>query len=971
MKSKKEVQTRSRLILFVFLFVFSTSMFAGLSGVSGKEGAYPSILTDKEKAWLKAHPIIKLAPDPEFKPIEFFDQNGFYAGIAADYAQLLEQKLHIKFEVIRCENWDDVTQRIKNSDVDVLNAVVKTPQREVYLKFPPPYLKIPSVIIARKNVNADLTLDMLKGMKIVMVSSYGYVDLIRNKYPGLNIELVPEQKTALRKVSFGMVDAFVGDLATASFYIESEGITNLKLVGETEPPNISGFAVRSDWPELSDILEKGMTLITKDEKDAIYKKWIHLTVEPGITLQEFKRYGLILAGIITSIIIGFLIWSRQLKRLVTLRTEDLKKEIEKHKRTDEALRQSETYLQTLIDSLPDLVWLKDSDGVYLTCNSKFERFFGAKKTDIIGKTDYDFVNAELADFFRKNDKIVMTAGKPKKNEEKVTYADDGHAELLETLKSPMYNQEGKLIGVLGVGRDITERKMAELALMENNELLTSFIRHSPVYCYIKEVSPKRSLVLQASENYEEMIGIKGSQMIGKTMEELFPPEFAAKITADDWDVVSKGCLLKLDEDLNGRNFTTIKFPVVLGDKTLLAGYTIDITDRKQAEAEKLMAQKISGEHAKQALIGQIAGKMAHDFNNILGIIMGNAELALIDCTDDQTKKRLDLIYNQTIRGKNLTKNLVAFAKDQEPKQEFFSIDEKMDLVLNLLKMDLDGINVIRQYSHGIPELLADSGMIEHAIVNLVQNSIHAVSLVERPQIIVRIYHQGEFIFFEIEDNGCGIPSEFLGEIYEPSFTLKGSKDKTGMYKPGIKGTGYGMSNVKRYIEGHKGDISIHSEPKKGTNVTIKLPVIKKELTVEEIKNIKKERIYFEKYILLVEDEQALSDIQYSILTHDPCNHKVDVANTGQMAIDLLERNQYDLISLDYVLPGNFNGIDVYRHIRETNKTVPILFISGNLEFLESIKDLKKKDTYVNHLSKPCKNIDYINSINELFGDVSI
>jgi two-component system cell cycle sensor histidine kinase/response regulator CckA len=384
-----------------------------------------------------------------------------------------------------------------------------------------------------------------------------------------------------------------------------------------------------------------------------------------------------------------------------------------------------------------------------------------------------------------------------------------------------------------------------------------------------------------------------------------------------------------------------------------------------------MAQKITDENRKQALIGRIAGKMAHDFNNILGIIMGNAELALIDCPDHQTKKKLDLIYNQTIRGKNLTKNLVAFAKDQEPKQEFFSIGEKIDLVLNLLKKDLDGINVIRQYSHGIPELLADPGMIEHAIVNLVQNSIHAVSLVERPQIIVRIYHQGEFIFFEIEDNGCGIPSEFLGGIYEPSFTLKGSKDKNGMYKPGIKGTGYGMSNVKRYIEQHKGNISIHSELQKGTNVTIKLPVIKKELTDEEIKDVKKEKIYFEKHILLVEDEQAISDIQYSILTHDPCNHRVDVANTGQMAIDLLKRNQYDLISLDYVLPGNFNGMDVYHHIRERNNAVPVLFISGNIEFLESIKDLKQKDPYVDHLSKPCKNIDYVNGVNKLFRSVAI
>ena len=412
-------------------------------------------------------------------------------------------------------------------------------------------------------------------------------------------------------------------------------------------------------------------------------------------------------------------------------------------------------------------------------------------------------------------------------------------------------------------------------------------------------------------------------------------------------------------------------PIVVKGKTMLHTTWRNITERKQAEAEKLIAQKNADDNEKMALVGRIAGKMAHDFNNILGIVMGNTELALLDCLEPNTKKTLELIYEQTIRGKNLTKNLVAFAKDQEPKQEFFSINEKMDLVLNLLKKDLEGINVLRQYERGTPELLADPGMMEHAIVNLVQNSIHAVSLVEQPEILVRTYHQGETIFLEIEDNGCGIPPEFLGEIFEPSFTLKGSKDQSGMYKPGIKGTGYGMSNVKRYIEQHKGDISIHSEVQIGTKVTIKLPVIKKELTFEEIANFKKEKIFFEKHILVVEDEQAILDVQYRILSHEPCNHKVDIANNGQVAIDLLNRNEYDLISLDYVLPGKFNGMDVYHHLREKNQNVPVLFISGNIDFLESIQELKKHDLYVDHLSKPCKNIDYVNCINKLFGIVAI
>jgi signal transduction histidine kinase/ActR/RegA family two-component response regulator len=408
----------------------------------------------------------------------------------------------------------------------------------------------------------------------------------------------------------------------------------------------------------------------------------------------------------------------------------------------------------------------------------------------------------------------------------------------------------------------------------------------------------------------------------------------------------------------GVNFVFLNTLTAVGVATLVQGLSEMFQDRQVAQRKLL-------ENQKMALVGQVAGKMAHDFNNILGVVMGTAELARLDCPHEPTRKSLEMIFDQTVRGKNLTQNLVAFAKDQEPKQEYFKVHEKIDLVLDLLKKDLDGIDVSTEYARDLPPLLADPGMIEHALVNLVQNAVHALSLIPSPRLVIRVRREKSWMIMEIKDNGCGIPAVVMERVFEPSFTLKGSKDIQGVYRSGIKGTGYGMANVKRYVQQHRGTISLHSEPHKGTVVCIRLPIVNKELTPEEIADTGIDRFVIGKQILVVEDEPAISDIQYRILTQAPCRHVVDIAENGRAALDFLSKKFYDLISLDYVLPGGQSGMDIYRHIRQHHKTVPVVFISGNIQFLESIQALQKKDPHLDYLSKPCMNKEYIRSINQL------
>ncbi len=333
---------------------------------------------------------------------------------------------------------------------------------------------------------------------------------------------------------------------------------------------------------------------------------------------------------------------------------------------------------------------------------------------------------------------------------------------------------------------------------------------------------------------EKMYGYSQKEAMGKKITDIIIPEHMRReVEQNIKNCMESGGKIPAGElglmDKHGNKVPVFSSHVMFESAYGREMYCIDIDLKaiQQAEEEKILAEKIAGEHEKFALVGQIAGKMAHDFNNILGAIMGNTELSLLDCKEVETRKTLKLILEQTLRGKDLTRNLVAFARDQELKQELFEINEKIDLVLSLLKKDLYAIEVIRENRSEPVELLADSGMIEHALINIVQNAIHALSKVEEKRIIIRTYTDADEICIEIEDNGCGIEEEYLEKIFEPAFTLKGLKDAAGSYKDDIRGTGYGMANVRKYINQHRGSIIVESTPGKGTKFIITLPCVNK------------------------------------------------------------------------------------------------------------------------------------------------
>jgi signal transduction histidine kinase/ABC-type amino acid transport substrate-binding protein len=320
------------LFFLPLLMVFGNTALAKETILKQGSGAG---LTQEEKVWLRSHPQIRLSPDPDFLPIEYIDESGKYTGIAADYIALLEKKLDIDFKILKYKNWDEVIEKAKARESDMWGAATPTPQRLKYMLFTKPFIELPAVVIVRKNIEKTLSLKDLKGLKVAVISGYGIHDHLYVNHPDIELDVVPNISAGLKKVSFGMVDAMIANIALATYYIEKDGITNLRTAGESGYVYKWGFASRNDWPELNQILQKGINLIDESEKIEINRKWVGLKSAPSLTFKDIAIPVISVLGLFA--VASILISNRVLKKQVLKRTIDLQNELTERKRIENLL----------------------------------------------------------------------------------------------------------------------------------------------------------------------------------------------------------------------------------------------------------------------------------------------------------------------------------------------------------------------------------------------------------------------------------------------------------------------------------------------------------------------------------------------------------------------------------------------------------------------------------------------------------
>lgn len=317
---------RSKILVTVVLFIFITA--AGLiftvnaeieeisdsESIANSQGRLEN-LTDSETVWLKEHPVITVAIDPDWPPVEFDDKKGEPSGMSMDYLELIEKKLDVEFRLIKNLSWMEAYKKMQRYEIDMTTSVSETPQRKEFWAFTEPYMNIPLVIATQSDVTYISELEELAGKKVALVDGYAIMDWLPKDYPGIEVVPVKNAFEGLEMLQRGEVFAYIDNLLIIGYYQAKMQVNTIKIAGQTKYTNSQCMAVRKDWAPFAGILQKALEAIPQSQRNEIYRKWIPVRYEHGFNYKLFWQVFTLFA-----VIVLFLFYrNRMLKREINNR----------------------------------------------------------------------------------------------------------------------------------------------------------------------------------------------------------------------------------------------------------------------------------------------------------------------------------------------------------------------------------------------------------------------------------------------------------------------------------------------------------------------------------------------------------------------------------------------------------------------------------------------------------------------------
>ncbi|MCP4719809.1 MAG: PAS domain S-box protein [Desulfobacteraceae bacterium] len=606
----------------------------------------------------------------------------------------------------------------------------------------------------------------------------------------------------------------------------------------------------------------------------------------------------------------------------TIYFSKLRTEIKDRKQAEGDLLESEKKYRDLIDSAPDLRYRTDMEGkitfvsrsVFNLSGYTVEESMGMKMAEEI------YVNPEERTVFlqalQKNGHITNFEAQLKRKDGTIWWAST-NAHLSK-------NEDGSIIGVEGVSRDVTERKQIESEL----EKLSAAIQQSPVSIIITDLEGDIEYV---NPKFCQLTGYSSEEVIGKNPRFLQSGVMSKEIYETLWETILAGQEWRGELQNKKKNGEMYWEDAVIsgifdkkGEITHFLAVKEDITKRKLIEAQLQQSQKIES-------IGNLAGGIAHDFNNLLFPIIGMSEMLLEDLPQDSLEyENAQEIFIAGRRAGDLVQQILAFSRQSEHKMTPVRVQNVLKEVLKLSRSTIpSNIEIHENIQQDCGLIMADPTQVHQIAMNLITNAYHAIEdkngainiklekmTLQDNELPDTVLQPGQYVRLSVSDSGIGMTQSTIHNIFEPYFTTK----EKG------KGTGLGLSVVYGIVKEHKGEIKVYSEVGKGTTFCIYLPLMKKTMGAVSVEHSSEAETGAEK-ILLVDDEVSVAKLEGQMLSR--LGYQVTIKTNSRDALNTFRLNPdfFDLMISDMTMP-DMTGDQLSKEILSLKPDIPIVICTG-------------------------------------------
>jgi PAS domain S-box-containing protein len=591
-------------------------------------------------------------------------------------------------------------------------------------------------------------------------------------------------------------------------------------------------------------------------------------------------------------------------------------------RAEEALRESEQWLTLLAGQTPAIIWAVDRDLRITSLMGAGLALVDLKPDEVLGQT----VAERLRDFDSQSDPVwaIQSALEG----ESLSYEVELRGRAFQTDIEPLRNNDGDIIGVVGIALDITERKRAEQSLAAEKEQLAVTLGSISDGVIATDLEGRVILLNRVAE---KLTGWTEGEAAGRHLNEVFqlvrekdrqrcttPVETVLK-TGRATSFTNHTLLIARDgtERVIGHSAAPIKDKDCRKLGVVLAFR--DITEQRKHEEEILKTSKLES-------LGVLAGGIAHEFNNMLAAILGNITLVMSQASQDQVaRERLGEAEQACARARELTRQLLTFAGGGAPVKKTVSTSRFLE---DTACFALTGSNVRCEFdlAEGLWPIEIDEGLMSQVLHNLARNSQEAMP--DGGRIRVRAENvvvdgaalpllPGRYVKIAVEDEGGGIPEANLNKIFDPYFTTK------------ERSSGLGLATSYSIIKKHSGYIQVESLQGRGTTACIYLPASDCEVEAKREEPEKPHRAGAR--ILVMDDEEILRRLAREILTH--FGYESEVASDGAEAIEIYRREKeagrpFDAVIMDLTVPGGMGGKEAIKRLREIDPEVKAIVSSG-------------------------------------------